>query len=160
MTPLEPLLSELNTAKTELETLRAEAKQIGGEIAKEGDAHRFDADHLLELQRIADELPTRILAAEAKLLAASVRLRVAQLPDLLADERELAERAEAKRKAFERAKEEYEKVQQQFFAANSARSMFQSDLATSRRALQDKVGELRRPTAPVVRSRPHAQKAA
>jgi chromosome segregation ATPase len=160
MTNTEPLTNEFNAAQSELEALRAEQRQIASEQAALSDANNFDASNLLELQRRADELPTRILAAEAKVLSLSVRLREAQSPDLLADERELAERAEAKRKAFERVKEEYEKAQQHFLAANSARTSHQADLATSRRALQDKIAELQRPSAPVVRSRPHAPKAA
>jgi len=156
----EPLQVELNNARTELEALRAEQRQIASEQAALSDANNFDADQLLELERRTDELPKRILAAEAKVLSLSVRPRELKKQDLIAEENQLGERVERARIAFERASAAHTEARSRYHAAHSARSMCQSDLATAQRALQDKVGELRRPSAPVVRSRPHAPKAA
>jgi chromosome segregation ATPase len=160
MTNTEPLTNELNAAQSELEALRAEQRQIASEQAALSDANNFDADQLLELERRTDELPKRILAAEAKVLSLSVRIRELTMPDLIAEENQLGERAERARIAFERASAAYTEARNHYHAAHSARSMCQSDLATSQRALQDKIAELRRPSAPVVRSMPHTPKAA
>jgi chromosome segregation ATPase len=152
----ETLANELNNAKAELEALRSEQQQLGSEQARFSDPDHFDAGALLELQRRADDLPMRVLAAEGRLLAISVRVREGKLPALLANEEEAAQKLEKVRQRLERAQSEFAAATNAFYAAHQARQTAQFDLADTRRALEAKIGQLRKPLSPIVRSLRHA----
>ncbi len=152
------LEEEYEEASRALRALQDEQSTLSQRMAEAG--HLGAADTILSLQQRADELPVRILGAEAKALRLHIRCMQAELPELIEEERVQSDEAAAARAFADEARQKAEHANGQYFIARAERSTVEINITDKERELNRVVARLTVPPAPVVRSLPHAPRAA
>jgi chromosome segregation ATPase len=147
------LEDEHEEASRELKALQEEQSTLSQRMAAAGQLGA--ADTILTLQARADELPTRLLGAEAKALRLRIRCLEAELPELIEEDRAQAEDAAAAQSAADEARLRLDRAQNQYWRVREQRSTVEINIADLQRELNRVVARLTMPPAPVVRSRPH-----
>ncbi len=151
---------EFDTAQAQLQKLLDERDTLSAQLEHASTAEVINVEALVKLQRRADEIPFHIYAA-------TVRAQRAHIAVL--EERLISEQA-AERHELAAVNEVYEQLQALEAIYNAAvtkrdgartQVMFsRGDLSAARRELERVIRENTRPHAPVVRSLPHAIRAA
>jgi chromosome segregation ATPase len=151
---------ELDTAQAHLQKLMDERSTLSAQLAQASGAEIINVEALVKLQRRADEIPFHIYAA-------TVRAQRAHIAAL--EERLISEQA-AERHELAAVNEIYEQLQALEAIYNAAvtkrdgartQVMFsRGDLSSARRELERVIRENTRQLAPLVRSLPHAIRAA
>jgi hypothetical protein len=148
------LLTEAHEeAARELLALQEEQSTLSQRMAEAGMAGA--AETILTLQARADELPTRLLGAEAKSLRLWIRCLEEKLPELVEEDRAQAEEAAAAQAAVDEARLWLDRAQSQYWQVLEQRRTVEITIADKQRELYRVVARLTMPPAPVVRSRPH-----
>jgi chromosome segregation ATPase len=147
------LTDEHKAAFRELRDLQDEQRTLAQHIAEV--RKLAAADTILTLQARADELPTRLLGAEAKVLRIRIRCLEAELPELVEEDRALAVDAAAAQSAVDEARLRLERAQRQYWQVREQVRTVETNLADFQRELTRVVARLTKPPAPVVRSLPH-----
>lgn len=151
---------ELDTAQAALQKLLDERGTLSAQLEHASGAEVVNVEALVKLQRRADEIPMHVYAATVR----AARARIIVLEERLISEQE------AERREIAAVNEIYEQVKSLeaiYTSAVTARDnsraqvmMTRGDLSSARRELEREIRENTRPHAPVVRSLPHAIRAA
>lgn len=148
------LNEEYQVAAQELRALQSEQQTISHRTAEAGQMGL--ADTVLNLRQRSDELPMRLLGAEAKVLRLRIRCLQAETPEALEEERALSEAAAEAQAAADEARLLAESTKRRYFAQHEERRSLEINIGDIQRELDNVVARLAQPPAPVVRSRPHA----
>ncbi len=151
---------ELDAAQAALQKLLDERVTLSAQLEHASGAEIINVKALVELQRRADEIPLHVYAATVR----AARARIIVLEEKLVSEQELEQHELAV------TNEVYERLQALEALYNAAvtkrdnartQVMFtRGDLSAARRELERVIRENTKPHAPLVRSLPHAIRAA
>ncbi len=144
---------EYEEASRELLALQDEQSTLSKRMADAG--QQGEADLIFSLQHRADELPVRILGAQAKVLRLRIRCLEEELPELIEEDREAAEEAAAAQAVADEARQRLEHAERQSWSAQEHRRAVEMNISGYERELSRLVAQLTQPPAPIVRSRLH-----
>jgi tRNA A37 N6-isopentenylltransferase MiaA len=151
---------ELDTAQAHLQKLMDERSTLSAQLAQASDAEVINVDALVKLQRRADEIPMHVYAATVR----AARARIIVLEERLISEQEVEQHEIVAANEFyvhlQAAQAAYDEAVRDRDNARTQVMMTRGDLSSARRELERVVSENTRPHAPVVRSLPHAIRAA
>jgi hypothetical protein len=151
---------ELDTAQAALQKLLDERGTLSAQLEHASGAEVINVDALVKLQRRADEIPMHVYAATVR----AARARIIVLEERLISEQEVEQHeivaANEINKRLQAAQAAYVEAVRDRDNARTQVMMTRGDLSSARRELERVVSENTRPHAPVVRSLPHAIRAA
>ena len=151
---------ELDTAQAHLQKLMDERSTLSAQLAQASDAEVINVDALVKLQKRADEIPLHVYAATVR----AARARIIVLEERLISEQEVKQHEIVAANEFyvhlQAAQAAYDEAVRDRDNARTQVMMTRGDLSSARRELERVVSENTRPHAPVVRSLPHAIRAA
>jgi multidrug resistance efflux pump len=151
---------ELDTAQAQLQKLLDERDTLSAQLEQASGAEIINVKALVELQRRADEIPLHVYAATVR----AARARIIVLEEKLVAEQEVEQYELAVTNEFhmrlQAAQAAYDEAVIERDGARTQVMFTRGDLSSARRELERVVSENTRPHAPVVRSLPHAIRAA
>jgi membrane peptidoglycan carboxypeptidase len=151
---------ELDAAQALLQKLMDERDTLSAQLAQASGAEIVNVDALVKLQKRADEIPLHIYAATVR----AARARIAALEERLVTEQEVEQHELAVtneiNKRLQAAQAAYVEAIRDRDNARAQVMMTRGDLSSARRELERVVSENTRQHAPLVRSLPHAFRAA
>ncbi len=151
---------EFDTAQAHLQKLMDERSTLSAQLAQASGAEIINVDALVKLQRRADEIPMHVYAATVR----AARAHIAVLEEKLVSEQEVEQHEIVAANEFyvhlQAAQAAYDEAVRDRDNARTQVLMTRGDLSSARRELERVVSENTRPHAPLVRSLPHAIRAA
>jgi chromosome segregation ATPase len=151
---------ELDAAQALLQKLLDERSTLSAQLAQASGAEVINVDALVKLQRRADEIPFHIYAATVR----AARARIAALEERLVAEQEVEQHeiavANEINKRLQAVQSAYDEAVRDRDMARTQVMMTRGDLSSAKRELEREIRENTRPHAPLVRSLPHAFRAA
>jgi chromosome segregation ATPase len=151
---------ELDTAQAQLQKLLDERDTLSAQLEHASGAEIINVDALVKLQKRADEIPFHIYAATVR----AARAHIAVLEEKLVSEQEVEQHEIVAANEFyvhlQAAQAAYDEAVRDRDNARTQVLMTRGDLSSARRELERVVSENTRPHAPLVRSLPHAIRAA
>jgi len=151
---------ELDAAQALLQKLLDERGTLSAQLEQASVAEVVNVDALVKLQRRADEIPFHIYGATVR----AQRARIALLEQKLISEQELEKHELAVTneiyKRLQAAQVAYDEAVRDRDIARTQVMMSRGDLSTAKRELERVIRENSKPHAPLVRSLPHAFRAA
>ena len=151
---------ELDTAQAQLQKLLDERDTLSAQLEHASGAEVINVDALVKLQKRADEIPFHIYAATVR----AQRAHIAALEEKLVSEQELEQHELAVtneiNKRLQAAQAAYVEAVRDRDNARTQVMMTRGDLSSAKRELERVVSENTRPHVPLVRSLPHAIRAA
>jgi chromosome segregation ATPase len=151
---------ELDTAQAQLQKLLDERDTLSAQLEQASGAEIINVDALVKLQRRADEIPMHIYGATVR----AHRAHIAALEEKLVSEQELEQHELAVtneiNKRLQAAQAAYVEAVRDRDNARTQVMMTRGDLSSAKRELERVIRENTKPHAPLVRSLPHAIRAA